>query len=120
MQRRWRSTIVRQISRLNSAELLTDKETDGLMPMNETTWSARTDGIPWIYRRFVRSFQRGFRCGSLNYALPSGVTGTIRGAAAGPDINAGASILGPPEPIVSGYRIVIEVDASAWCQHEQP
>ena len=85
MQRRWRSTIVRQISRLNSAELLTDKETDGLMPMNETTWSARTDGIPWIYRRFVRSFQRGFRCGSLNYALPSGVTGTIRGAAAGPE-----------------------------------
>ena len=53
--------------------------------MNETTRSADTNEIPWIYRRFVRGFQRGFRYGSLNYALPSGVTGTIRGAAAGPE-----------------------------------
>jgi cyclopropane-fatty-acyl-phospholipid synthase len=53
--------------------------------MNDTTRSADTDGIPWIYRRFVQGFQRGFRYGSLNYALPSGATGTIRGAAAGPE-----------------------------------
>ena len=55
------------------------------MTMNDATRSADTDGIPWIYRRFVRSFQRGFRCGSLNYALPSGATGTIHGAAVGPE-----------------------------------
>jgi cyclopropane-fatty-acyl-phospholipid synthase len=53
--------------------------------MNDNTGSADTAGIPWIYRRFVRGFQGGFRCGSLNYALPSGATGSIRGAAAGPE-----------------------------------
>ena len=36
------------------------------------------------------------------------------------DINAGTGILGPSEPVVSGYRIVIELDAGAWRQHEQP
>lgn len=55
------------------------------MPMHDAPTTTETDGIPWIYRRFVRSFQRGFRNGTLNYVLPSGATGTIRGAEAGPE-----------------------------------
>ncbi len=37
-----------------------------------------------------------------------------------PNINPGAGILGPTESIVSGYRIVIKIDAIAWGQQEQP
>ena len=37
---------------------------------------------------------------------------------AAPDVEAGARVLGSPESIVSGDRVVIKIDSIARCQHE--
>ncbi|MEK9945264.1 MAG: cyclopropane-fatty-acyl-phospholipid synthase family protein [Alphaproteobacteria bacterium] len=47
--------------------------------------ATQPDGIPWLYRRFVRGFQRRFRAGTLHYVLPNGAKGTIRGRDTGPE-----------------------------------
>ena len=51
---------------------------------NPNAKTAQSDGVPRIYRRFVRGFQGRFRAGTLHYVLPNGATGTIHGAEEGP------------------------------------
>ncbi len=41
--------------------------------------------IPWLYRQFVRGFDRNFSAGTLHYVLPSGQRGTITGDLPGPE-----------------------------------
>jgi cyclopropane-fatty-acyl-phospholipid synthase len=52
---------------------------------NPNAKTAQSDGVPRIYRRFVRGFQGRFRAGTLHYVLPNGATGTIHGAEEGPE-----------------------------------
>jgi len=55
-----------------------------------TAESAATAGpdlgeIPWLYRQFVRGFDRNFSAGTLHYVLPRGQRGVIRGERPGPE-----------------------------------